>query len=129
MSYTELQSGKITVIGKFTYDELNNYMKDVVKKELPDTYEKIIEQGFPSWCKDWFEAFNDNAKNQEMYIYRKETLFKVSNVRNYEDEGGFFYDAVKVSDNEYNFMTQYYNGGTCLYEILEEAADKMVDEL
>lgn len=128
MSYTELQSGNITVIGTFSEVELDEYMKNVVQKELPNTYNKIIKNGFPSWCKNWLNVFNDYVNDKRMYIYRKETLFKVFNVKNYE-EYGYFCDVTKTGDKEYKFITQYYNGGTCLFEILEEEANKIVNKL
>lgn len=128
MSYTELQSGKMALIGTFSEEELDEYMKHVVEEEFPDVYKNITENGFPCWSDNWMEVYNDNAQNNEMYIYTKSILFKVFSVKNYEDYG-YFCDVQKTDDNEYRFITQYYNGGTCLSEILEEEADKIADKL
>ena len=128
MSYTELQSGKMSIIGTFSEVELDEYMKHVFEKEFPNVYKNIIENGFPCWSDNWMEVYNDHAQNNEMYIYNKSILFKVFDVKNYEDYG-YFCDVQKTGDREYKFITQYYNGGTCLSEILEEEADKIVDKL
>ena len=128
MSYTELQSGKMKILGIFSEVEVEEYMKHVVEKEFPDVYKNITENGFPCWSDNWMEVYNDHAQNKEMYIYTKSILFKVFNVKNYEDYG-YFCDVQKTDDNEYRFITQYYNGGTCLSEILEEEADKIADKL
>lgn len=125
MSYTELQSGKINVVRRnITMEEVDNYMKDLVEEEFPEKYKEILENnGFPCWCDGWIEVFNDE-KSDEMYIYRNDTLFRVYDIKNHDCDG-YFCEVNKTGDGEYKFLTQYYNGGTCLPEILEEEVEKL----
>ena len=124
MSYTELQSGKIKVVGKMTPTEVDDYMKNVVEQELPEQYKEIIQKGFPCWSNGWLEIFNDNMWKQGMYIYKNDTLFKVFEIKDHECDG-YFCEVNKTGDDEYRFITQYYNGGTCLSEILEEKCENL----
>ena len=124
MSYTELQSGRIKVVGKMTTTEVDDYMKGVVEKELPEKYEEIIKNGFPCWSNGWLEVFNDNMWKQGMYIHKNDTLFKVFEIKDHECDG-YFCEVNKTGDDEYRFITQYYNGGTCLSEILDEEVEKL----
>lgn len=125
MSYTELQSGKFKVIGKMSLEEVDNYCKNIVEQRFPEKYEEIIQKGFPCWSNGWFEVLNDTLPyNKEMFIYSNETLCNVFNIKNHEDDG-YFCNISKINDDEYEFITQYYNGGTCLSEILDEEISKL----
>lgn len=124
MSYTELQSGKIKVVGKMTPTEVDDYMKGVVEKEFPEKYEEIIQNGFPCWSNGWLEVFNDNMWKKEIYIHKNDTLFRVFDIKDHDCDG-YFCEINKTGDGEYKFITQYYNGGTCLPEILDEEVEKL----
>lgn len=129
MSYTELQTGKFKKIGEMTPEGVEEYCKDMCKSISPEKYEDVITNGFKSYENSWFEVLNDELwktkeYHNDFFVYKNDVLYRVYDVKNHEDGDGFFYKE-KTGDDEYSFITQYYNGGTCLQEIIEEEIDKL----
>lgn len=133
MSYTELQTGKVKKIGIMSPNEVEKYCQNLCKEISPKKYKDVITNGFKSYENSWLEVLNDELWKSEEYhkdfiVYKNDILYRVYDVKNHED-GDFFFHKEKISDDEFRFITQYYNGGTCLSEILEEETDKIVDKL
>ena len=125
MSYTELQTGKIRKIGEMTFEDAEEICKNLCRDISPKRYNEIIKNGFKSYEHSWMEVVNDEMYDGKSFLlYKNGILYMVHDVKNYEDEG-FFFRKEKINDTEYSFVTQYYNGGTCLPEIIEEEVDKI----
>lgn len=129
MSYTELQTGKVKKIGVMSKDEVEEYCQNLCKEISPEKYEDVIANGFKSYEDSWLEVVNDELWKTKEYhndyiMHINDIVYRAYDVKNYED-GNFFFHKEKIGDDEYSFITQYYNGGTCLQEILEEEFDKL----
>lgn len=125
MSFTELQTGKLKRISEMTPEGVENYCKEQCKEISPKKYEDVIANGFKSYESSWLEVVNDalwnlnDCRRNDSFIYENGVLYKVHDVKNHEDES-FFFHMEQIGDGEYQFITKYYNGGTCLSEILSE---------
>ena len=124
MSFTELQTGKVKVLGQMTQEDVDNYCKEIVEKNFPNKYEHVLKDGFPCWSNGWIEVLNDELTNDEMYRHINGILYHIFDVKNHEDEG-YFYIMDKTGEDEYSFITKYHNGGTCLYEVIEHGLNNL----
>ena len=125
MSYAERNTGKIKLVAEMTKEECEQYCHDYYNREFGQTDE------IPRFCEDWLEACNDelwkqryeDPKKSPRFVYVNGKLWFAYDIREHEI-GSFFFDIVKTSDGEYVFNTSFYNGGTCLEEILDEEMEK-----
>lgn len=129
MSFTELQTGKFKKIGVMSEGEAERYCRNLCKEISPAKYEDAITNGFKSYEHSWLEVLNDEFWKSKEYhndfiVFQNDILYRVYDVKNHEEDG-FFFHKEKTGDDEYSFITQYYNGGTCLQEIIEEEIEKL----
>lgn len=104
MSEQETVTGTIKLIAKKT--DVEKVSKGILK-----------EKGLlTSYCDSFVNALTE--KCYEEFVVIKDDLYKVES--NNLDPDGFF-EISKVKNGEYNFVASFYNGGTCLPELLEEA--------
>ena len=119
MSQTEFHTGKLYPVKH--------------EKSLEETCRVIaarhnIELG-EDWQEDFRDAF-DEYKNKigsvqdEEYFIHGENLYRVIKHEESSDEE-YFMKLNRNSDGSLSFIGQFYNGGTCFSEMLEEALDEL----
>lgn len=107
MSYTEFHTGKLRKV---------------------DTGDLTMEQYCEKRCKDLnksLSSYNDNyarefVDSSDKFIILEEELYEFIEHEELEDEN-FFMKLMPNSDGTISFIGQFYNGGTCLSEMLEDA--------
>lgn len=120
MSYTEFCKGKLKYLGKKTFDEAEEIAKEIFKRKDPEKYKVYTDEFLPHYD-NWMEAIEFALDGKEMLFYDKKTqdLWKVEDYES-SDANEFFFRASKTGDNEFEFITQFYNGGCCFGEVLED---------
>ena len=118
MSRTEFHTGKLYPVK--------------IDKSLEETC-RIIAKRFDvelgeDWQEDFMDSFDEysNKRNsqKEEYFIHGEKLYRVIDHAESEDSE-YFMNVTRNSDGSLQFMGQFYNGGTCFSEMLEEALDKL----
>jgi len=118
MSYTEFHTGKLYPVK--------------IEKNLEETCRAIAKRFDIELGEDWQEDFRDkfneyeykNKRTNEEYFIHGEKLYRVIDHEELDSEDYF----MKLSRNEngsLSFIGQFYNGGTCFSEMLEEALDDL----
>jgi len=118
MSYTEFHTGKLYPVR--------------IEKDLETTCHAIAKRHDieleEDWREDFMDKFNEYAfkrKNvNEEYFIHGDKLYRVID---HEDVDGeeYFMKLGRNSDGSISFIGQFYNGGTCFSEMLEEALDDL----
>ena len=116
MSTTEVHSGKLKKI------ELGEKSLEDFSKEVCES--KGIMQ-IPAYNSNWLSTMIDSIEGK--YFCHNGTLYEfVDHVESDDEE--YFMKLNKNPDGTIGFFGQFYNGGTCLEEMLEEAFDEFMDE-
>lgn len=118
MSFTERKTGRARLIAEMTEEEANRYCRESYEVAFGPTDE------LPCYCDNWIEAYNDKAGDKEMFLYIKGVLWLLLDI-NTEDTGESFCKLIPNDDGTYSFITQYYNGGTCLSEMMTDALGEL----
>jgi hypothetical protein len=121
MSRTEFHTGRLYPI--------------TIKVSLEDTCRTIAKRFDIELGEDWQEDFKDkfdeysNKKGHasEEYFIHDENLYRVMDHVESEDSD-YFMRLNKDEDGSISFIGQFYNGGTCFSEMLEEALDDLNNE-
>ena len=86
-----------------------------------------IELG-EDWQEDFRENFNEYEYKRERvpeeYFIHGEKLYRVIDHEESNDED-YFMKLSRSEDGSISFIGQFYNGGTCFSEMLEEALDEL----
>ena len=118
MSRTEFHTGKLYPVKIET--SLEETCRSIAKRF-------DVELG-EDWQEDFMDAFDEysNKRNsqKEEYFIHGEKLYRVIDHVESEDEE-YFMKLSRNSDGSISFMGQFYNGGTCFSEMLEEALDEL----
>lgn len=112
MSYVVMKKGKLNLIARLENETLENQCLRILNEldiELEDYYENPIEQ-LKGELSDEFYVYNDNLYS--LYYKSIDTSYEIA-------EGDI------REDGSIEFLTMYYNGGTCLHEMLDEVMDKI----
>ena len=118
MSRTEFHTGKLYPVK--------------IKISLEETCRSIakrfdVELG-EDWQEDFRDAFDEYANKitsqPEEYFIHGEKLYRVIDHEESDDEE-YFMRLSRNSDGSLSFIGQFYNGGTCFSEMLEEALDDL----
>lgn len=116
MSRTEFHTGKLYPIN--FGNDLEGFCKRIAKSNS-------IELG-EDWQEDFKDAFDEysNKRNsqKEEYFIHGENLYRVIDHVESEDSE-YFMNVTRNNDGSLQFMGQFYNGGTCFSEMLEESLD------
>lgn len=106
MSNTEFHFGKIRKVN----------LEGKTKEEF--FQEKCQELGINELkAKTWYETLGWTDEYENYYLSR-EDIWEVFEHKEMDDQG--YFKMLDNKDGTYTFMTSFYNGGTCLGEILEE---------
>jgi len=107
MSEMEYHRGKLIPIET---DNIKNYLERYMKEnniELEEYYDDIFEQF--------------DYEDYEIKLYNGK-IFKVQDER-FDDP---YFEEFRLNDNgEIEYLVGFYNGGTCLNEMLEEGVEKL----
>ena len=125
MSCTELHTGKFRIVTQTTEDTFNFITKNLSRYWKPE----ISSRGYVN-----VEETNDYL--EEYWETNKDFPYKKPNVGNQtylvemleHKEFGEAKYPVEVSKNEdgtFDFIAQFYNGGTCLEECLEDELESL----
>lgn len=108
MSQTEFHSGKIK---KVETDDVESFCK-----------EKCNQVGITelsSYNDSWLAQLRWDNKINDQYIVLHGDLYMI--LEHYEnDDPEYFCNVTNNDDGTINFITSFYNGGTCLEEMLED---------
>jgi hypothetical protein len=75
-----------------------------------------------SYNDSWKEELRDSV--QEKYFFIKDEIWEAfDHIK--EDDGSDIYHMQKNEDGTITFVMQFYNGGTCLSECIEEGLEKI----
>ena len=114
MSYTETHFGKIRILTKNTKDTIK-YIKD---NDLSKYYNIDDNQNNIDLTDE-----NDTA---HMLIYNNNKYVLLEFINHIEIKDDFF-KLISNDDNTYTFATQFYNGGCCLEELMEDYIGEMLN--
>lgn len=98
---------------EFAADE--NRPNGLTEEEIQDAYQRSIEYKYRRSKGPWEHLWYDNTNDCEGIITIGDNLWEVADIRLDDNEDVF----TKVSDDEYEYYTSFYNGGCCLSEALE----------
>ena len=122
MSYTEYHKGKLKRVNLTEYDnDINKFFEHLCKNLHPTQSDSDWEKDLEYYIKQgsdnpWVTMWYDETGEYEKYIILKDSVWEAEDVELSEDEGMLY----KVNDDEYEYYTAFYNGGTCLSEVLED---------
>ena len=71
-----------------------------------------------SWCKTWYEQLRD-INDEDVYFANDELWETIEDFS--AEEGDDIYQLHLNEDGTVTYVMQFYNGGTCLSECLEES--------
>lgn len=98
---------------EFAADE--NRPNGLTEEEIQDAYQCSVEYKYRHSKGPWEHLWYDNTNDCEGIITIGDDLWEVADIRLDDNEDVF----TKVSDDEYEYYTSFYNGGCCLSEALE----------
>lgn len=127
MSCVEVNTGKIKMLKETDQDGVEVFCRSMCRFVSPKKFKDISENGFKSYEHSWLGVLNDELYNQNknvFFTYRNGCLYKVYDITKRE-AGDFFVKVNKTGDRTYEFITQFYNGDTCLEEILNDELDEL----
>lgn len=123
MSYTETHIGKVKIHTpifingeKATLEQQCKYILESRLKEFPNISFNI--NAYDSWK----EALLDGPFYKQFAIY-KNNVVEIIEDKEIQYDDIFYASKMQGEKNIYNFVVQYYNGGCCLSEAVEEALD------
>ena len=127
MSFTETCVGKLKKLGVYENPVgLEIYSELRFKKTYPEKY-KEYKESFPSFIHSWFDALNNElyniTKGELFYNEKTGELWESYNVKSLDE--GYFCEMIYEGADTYTFVSQFYNGGTCLSEILEDEIENL----
>ena len=103
-----------------------------IETSLEETCRSIAKRFDVELSEDWQEDFRDSfdehtnkKRNQpEEYFIHGEKLYRVIDHIESDNEEDFI-KLSRNSDGSISFMGQFYNGGTCFSEMMEESLDEL----
>ncbi|MFY7886670.1 MAG: hypothetical protein ACOVOV_17700 [Dolichospermum sp.] len=103
-----------------------------IETSLEETCKSIANRHGIELGEDWQEDFRENFNEYEYkrkrvteeYFIHGEKLYRVIDHVESED-ADYFMKLSRNSDGSISFMGQFYNGGTCFSEMLEESLEEL----
>jgi hypothetical protein len=125
MSCTELHTGKFRIVAQTTEDTFNFIAKNLSKYWKPE----ITSRGYVNvdatdkYLDDYWQA-NKDFPYKKLNIGNQSYLIEMLEHKEFgEDE--YPLEVSKNEDGTFDFIAQFYNGGTCLEECLEEELENL----
>lgn len=88
-------------------------------EDLEDQAKRILNCEFDS---RWYDTFLCQLLDSNNYIIVNNNIYKIISEHDMEDEDYCIIN--KIDENTYSFITSFYNGVTCLTEMVEEELRK-----
>ena len=121
MSQTEFHTGKLYPI---------NFGKNLEAFCRRIAAEHDIKLG-EDWREDFIDRFDNYSSKRghasEEYFIHGEDLYRVVDHKESDSED-YFMNLSKNNDGSLSFIGQFYNGGTCFSEMLEDALEEIKTE-
>jgi hypothetical protein len=114
MSHTETHFGKLRKV------ELNTTLEEWCKQKCN---EKGITE-ISSYYDNWIEEFRDSSY-EKFFIYNNEVWEAIEHI---ESDNDYVDVMIPNQDGTITFVMQFYNGGTCLSEMIEDGLKKLNHE-
>lgn len=131
MSETEIHTGKMKVFERNENESLPNYFKRYLEHKgieyNKERFEACIVEDIEETC-DNLRCFMDNyegRRRKQLFVisYCDELIFDFVEHKYHEDMD--IQTMTKNEDGTFDFISSFYNGGTCLAEMLSESYEKM----
>ena len=127
MSWTEYHKGRLKLIGEnadeFFEKKFRENATDWTEKEIQEEYNYrknyFKERGMEHEC-IWFHLYNE-VDYPNKYLAVKSKIFEI---QDHQFEESNVTLVTKISDNEYEYYSSFYNGGTCLEEEMRKILSK-----
>ena len=118
MSRTEFHTGKLYPVKIET--SLEETCRSIAKR-----FDIELGEDWQEDFRDSFDEYSNKKRSQpEEYFIHGEKLYRVIDHVESEDSE-YFMNVTRNADGSLQFMGQFYNGGTCFSEMLEEALDEL----
>ena len=116
MSYTELHTGTLHMLPVEGEEHVKEFLKQQLIEKNPDKKEEY------SQLDDWDDIFDELYYadiNDNYYWDRKKwKIYEIINHKEYSDEE-YIDEWEKQPNGDIKFITQFYNGGCVLDEVIE----------
>lgn len=99
---------------KFARKE-NETDKEYLKRFLKEQFKE------EAWKEDIQDYIYDHDEHYEKIIYWKNTIYSNENHQQLNDD----IDVFQETEQGIEYLTSFYNGGTCLTEVLEEGLERI----
>lgn len=118
MSRTEFHTGKLYPV------KIENNLEETCRSIAKRFDIELSED----WKEDFRDAFDEYAnkiagQSEEYFIYGEKLYRVINHTESYDEE--YFMKLSRNSNGSISFLGQFYNGGTCFSEMLEEALDEL----
>lgn len=114
MSHTETHFGKLK---RVEIGDLN------VEEWCKERCNEIGINEIEPFNNSWEEELRDNYVLGKKYHFIKKTIWEIFD--HTESEGDYINMMIPNSDGTFTFCMQFYNGGTCLSEMIEEGLSQV----
>ena len=103
---------------------LKNASKEMIERWCHSEYERLYGETLelPEHSSSWLDTLNDKSyymDDKDYYFVIEDELWKVEDLQKKGIRDSYC-ELKKINEDEYEFDTQYYNGGTCWSEMLED---------
>lgn len=112
MSQDEHHTGKLKLLLPLIDEDLEGLCRRILKEES-------IELDATT---DIIDCFDDELRDK--YVRYKQYVYKIEDHE--EDDGSDSYIKMQKTEDGISFDTKFYNGGTCLSEMLEDGLDRLL---
>lgn len=122
MSDYEMHRGKLEVFPRQKNEDDKSYLKRLVKELGKDFNEEVWENNVDDYDNTIY-GYLDSESFYDKVFYIKETFY-INKVHEKLDP---YDDIQEMKGNNltgYTYLMRFYNGGTCLEEMIEEALEK-----
>lgn len=113
MSETENHKGKLRIVPLLDGESLEEQCQRIA---IVNNFEFDSRYHYT-----WKECINDEGYNK--FIVVKNILFEIYDHKRFDD---YSFEITEDPDGTYSFVGSFYNGGTCLNEILEDELSKLI---
>lgn len=116
MSCTELHTGTLHKLPINTEEGIKTYLKNQLITKKPEKKEEILVLDDLQDIYD--ELYYADIHNDYYINYHKMEIYKIIDHKSYDDDD-YIDDWEQLPDGDIKFITQFYNGGCCLDEVIE----------
>jgi len=96
--------------------------KAILEKELPG-------KEMPSYCKSYKEWFKDEFNLNKYFLFKHNSEFYLLEVLSFIEYPDTYYSKTTFLDKTVDISALFYNGGTCMSEIVEDELKENFDKI